>query len=221
MRPAVFVCAIVAGTAARFIFTKLGPFRRHRRRRNSTEETAVSSTLRASPKQTRHPQVLALLNVIARVIHGASYAAKHGCDSDCTFCLESITSASPFVRVTPCKHVFHADCLEQWVLYSASASLDWRNYVVCDDGSVGVTASPPSCPNCITRLPVLPPNLVRVAMLTSIAHSLSLPNLSAAAHMYDAGFVFRASPTSVARPQAVTLTAATPASAVRSTFFSF
>lgn len=154
-----------------------------------------------SDKQPIHPQVLALLDSVAPVMRGVSYVHKHGGDRDCTFCLDPITAASLYVRVTPCRHVYHSECLEQWVMYTANAALDWRNYVIGDDGTVDVSASPPTCPNCTTRLPVLPAHLVRHALLTAIAHSLSLPNLAVAANMYDAGLLSRSPPLIVQYPQ--------------------
>lgn len=206
MRPAVVVCALVAGTAARLIMSRFRQFRRQRHQSAPTVaaqiETTVSVPQPMPNKQPIHPQVLSLLDSVAPVMRGVSYVLKHSSDRDCTFCLDPITSSSPYVRVTPCRHVYHAECLEQWVRYTANAALDWRNYVVSDDGTVDVSASPPTCPNCTTRLPVLPAHLVRHALLTAIARSLSLPNLAVAASMYDSGLVSRAPPLTVQYPQA-------------------
>lgn len=205
MRPTIIACALVAGAAARLILSRV---RQSRQRRHSLPsppmqiETIVSLPDPMCMKQPNHPHVLALLDTVAPVMRGASYVHNHRAhDRDCTFCLEPITSTSPYVRVTPCRHVFHAECLEQWVMYTATAALDWRNYVVADDGTVDVTVAPPTCPNCTARLPVLPARLVRHALLTAIAKSLSLPDLATAARMYDAGLVFRAPPLSIHHPQ--------------------
>lgn len=206
MRPVAVVCAIAAGAAARLVMSRFCQFRHDQREPTAPVapqiETTVSVPQQNPDKQPVHPQVLALLDSVAPVMRGVSYVHKHSNDRDCTFCLEPITSSSAYVRVTPCRHVFHAECLEQWVMFTANAALDWRNYVVNDDGMVDVAASPPTCPNCTTRLPVLPAPLVRHALLTAVTHKLSLPNLAVAATMYDAGLVSRAPPLTVQHPQA-------------------
>lgn len=140
---------------------------------------------RALPPPPRHAEVATALD---RCAPRAPPAAGRG--RDCTFCLERADSAGE-VRVTACEHVFHAACLEEWVFYAADRFLDWRQYCLGDDGTVEATVSPPSCPNCARDLCVVPEPLVRTAILTSIARSLSLRDLVAAAEMYDAGLVGR------------------------------
>lgn len=211
MRPKVIVCALVAGTAARLILSRirrLGRQQSHSDLSTSNEIETIVSEPDPSSKYPLNPQVLALLDEVAPVIRGSSFLqSHHGDDPDCTFCLESITASSAYVRVTPCRHVFHAECLQRWVMHTAITALDWRHYIVNENGTVDVTVPPPTCPNCTKRLPVLPARLVRHAMLTSIAQSLSLPSLFVAARMYDAGVLFRSPPLSIHYPQAHSVTA--------------
>lgn len=159
--------------------------RQHRRRQHQSSSSSL--------KIHRHPQVHALLNSTSPIITGAQYVKMYGTDRDCTCCLETITESSKSIRVTQCRHGFHADCLEQWLQYTAAPSMDWRNYIVSNDGSIDFQGPIPSCPNCTSKIPVLPPLLVRSALLTAIANALCLPDLTAAAHMFNAGVVYRAS----------------------------
>ena len=193
MRPVSLVIAIAAGTAVRFLLRKLPPFRRRRRiRSRQSSSSAQSATL----KRIRHPQIQALLDQNAPQISAHEWQSKQltAGQVECTFCLETIRPSSDCLRVTGCSHVFHAHCLEQWVMYTADSCLDWHHYTLSDDGSIESHVRPPTCPNCSADLNVLPPKLVRNVMLTSVARSLSLRDLSAAAEMYDAGLVYRAAP---------------------------
>lgn len=213
MRPATLVVALVAGTAVRILLSVLPPFRRRRnrarlRRQNGTNLVEAPSTTALTHQHHRSPaslsiakrahlaEVAALLNrrappVRADIWHSATVPNRP--DPECTFCLEQIRPLKHhLLRETPCNHIFHAACLEQWVFYTAETCLDWTQYTLSDDGSIDLHARPPSCPNCSADLSVLPDRLVRSVMLVSVARSLSLRDLATAAEMYDAGLVYRA-----------------------------
>lgn len=179
--------ALVAGTAVRLLVTAFPRFRNRRRLR------AHANAHQRAPKRLRHPHILALLDQRAPIIR-ADHWRRRNPETDCTFCLEAIRPSRISLRVTPCRHVFHASCLEQWVLYTADICLDWHQYSLSDDGSIKSSARHPSCPNCSADLQVVPHHLLKKVVLTSIARSLSLSDLSAAAEMYDAGLVYRAGP---------------------------
>jgi RING-like zinc finger len=107
---------------------------------------------------------------------------------DCTFCLGAIRVSSR-IRVTPCRHVFHDNCLEAWVYHCADECLDWTNYSVGPDGHVHGGKSPPNCPNCCADLGVLMQDDLKQTILTSIARAMSLRDVSSAAELYHNGIV--------------------------------
>lgn len=188
MLPLVVVAAVAAGTAARIFLPKLHGFHRRRRRRTVSGPTVIAtstSTSTHSRKQASHPEVLKLLQKVA-----PSHAGDDSSDSECTFCLESVQSHQ-IARTTRCNHVFHAPCLEKWVLYVADTALDWRSYTFSADGGIRCLTRFPTCPNCSAQLDVLPKHALRTAMLTSVARSLSLRDLHAASEIYDAWSVLR------------------------------
>lgn len=157
--------------------------------RSPNPPTNSRTHFRPRAKTQRNPHVLHLLNSISPVIGGAAFVSKFGDDRDCSFCLDPITCRSPRLRATPCGHGFHAQCLEEWVLYTASAAFDWRNYSVSNDGLIDFTKSAPTCPNCTCRLPVLPAKIVHNAMMTAVARALSLPDLDLANHVFNVGII--------------------------------
>lgn len=195
MRVLTIVTAIAAASAARILLPKLPFFRRNQRRLHTpdphhTRPEQQQHSHHHTPPQSHKPHVdhqavLALLDVIApcRTDFDSSLA-------NCTFCLDSVRLTQR-TRVTPCNHVFHADCLEQWVMYVAADAMNWRAYTVARDGTLRCLLRLPSCPNCSALLDVLPKDQLRTVLLTAVARSLSLKSLGAASEMYQAGMVVR------------------------------
>ena len=163
-RPVTIVATVIAGTAVRFLLSRLRP---------------------PKPKRPRNPHVLYLLNRLAPQSHPP---ANHP-HTECTFCLDRIRRSDK-VRLTPCNHIFHADCLEQWVLFTAEQRLNVAHYSLRDDGKVECAVRKPTCPNCATVLDVVPGRLQRSVILLCVARSLNLRCLAAAEQMLDAGLVW-------------------------------
>lgn len=195
MRAITIVTAIAAGSAARILLSKLPFFRRdqsrlpppdsHHTHSEQQQPTNNQITLKSYKPQVDNEAVLALLDGIAPCRVGFDSAL-----ATCTFCLESVHPTQR-VRVTPCNHVFHAECLEQWVTYVAADAMNWRAYTVARDGTLRCLLRLPSCPNCSAMLDVLPKDQLRTVLLTAVARSLSLKDLGAASEMYQAGMVVR------------------------------
>lgn len=131
-----------------------------------------------------HPQVLVLLNKVAPIIRSAEYHPQICQAGDCTICLQSVTSCPKPLRITECGHVFHSKCLEEWVAHTAMSCLEWRNYVVCGNGQVNVTAQRPTCPNCVSRLRVLPYQLIQSTIFTALSN-VSLSDASLAIYLIE------------------------------------
>ncbi len=88
---------------------------------------------------------------VAALLDKRAPRARRRQTGECTICLESIR-ARQWTRVTQCKSIFHSECLERWVFYSAERYMR------------GVpNAEPPICPNCALDLEVVPPRIAPVA----------------------------------------------------------
>jgi RING-like zinc finger len=148
-------------------------FRRWRRRLLSVRE-------RPPP-----PGVAVRLDAAAPVVRATPH---HAAADECTFCLGRVRARTR-VRVTRCGHVFHRECLEQWVYHCADECLNWANYSLAADGRIDGGKPPPSCPNCAADLGVLGPEDVKQTLLVAVARSLSLRDVALAAELYDNGLV--------------------------------
>ncbi|KAI0566707.1 hypothetical protein FGB62_6g227 [Gracilaria domingensis] len=215
-RPVAVLATIVAGTAVRLLAPHLPFFRKRRNPEASqapqfedfTDEEDAShseqesltdmlpSPYHAGPSRTHHlpsqhkpvlcaADVLTLLNSIAPRSNDGLLAS-----AQCTFCLEYVKSGQQ-ARTTPCKHVFHANCLEQWVLHATTKLMTPAMYTVARDGTVRCSARFPSCPNCSSILDVVPRPVWSFVLLSAVTSSLSLSDNRHAAEMYRSGMVVR------------------------------
>ena len=66
-------------------------------------------------------------NMIKNNLSSQIYDKKIGTKDKCSICLEELNVGKDKVSITPCKHIFHYDCLSKWLL---------ENYQL------------PKCPNC-------------------------------------------------------------------------
>ncbi|CAN8077105.1 unnamed protein product [Agarophyton chilense] len=133
----------------------------------------------------RDVDVLALLDNIAQ-----SSRSKHSDGGKCTFCIEPIVLGQK-ARITPCNHMFHAPCLEKWVLYVTASLMNVAAYFLALDGSLQYKYRFPFCPNCAKFLDVVPKHEWRVVLLTALAITLSMDSVNQATSMYERDVIVR------------------------------
>ncbi|CAN8074132.1 unnamed protein product [Agarophyton chilense] len=211
------IATIAAGAAASLLLPHLRFSRKHRNPKatqtpkvehvtdddedaSRSEEASATTSVTASPRpaQSRlkraRPQsqpvlcaadVLSLLNTIAPRSHQCFIGS-----TQCTFCLEPV-KGEQLARTTPCRHVFHSNCLEQWALHTTTKLMNAGMYTVARDGIVHYAARFPSCPNCSEVLDVIPRPVWTFFLLSAVTSALSLGHTCRAALMYSSGMVVR------------------------------
>eukprot|EP00178_Gracilaria_changii_P023356 TRINITY_DN70749_c0_g1_i1.p1 TRINITY_DN70749_c0_g1~~TRINITY_DN70749_c0_g1_i1.p1 ORF type:complete len:292 (+),score=27.42 TRINITY_DN70749_c0_g1_i1:2803-3678(+) len=215
-RPVALLATIVIGTAARFLIPRLPLLWKRRNQKaleasqlqDETDEEDVTQSEQDSVTDLSVPSsqaswshahrtpsqpkpvlcaadVLSLLDAIAP---RSNYS--HQVSVQCTFCLEDVKTGQR-TRSTPCRHTFHAHCLEQWALHATTKLMNTGMYSVRRDGIVCCAARFPSCPNCSALLDVVPRPVWTFVLLSAVTSSLSLRDNRHAADMYRSGMVVR------------------------------
>lgn len=125
-----------------------------------------------------HFQVLGLLDKVAPVVAEVQIQFHGESHDDCGVCFGPVDVSSGKIRKTQCGHSFHSGCLEALIQTTSNSCLDWRNYVMSTVEDVKVSVRRPTCPYCVSDLPVLPSHLVQQAIFTSFSNNLPLSNMS-------------------------------------------
>mmetsp|Transcript_25466 Transcript_25466/g.100551 ORF Transcript_25466/g.100551 Transcript_25466/m.100551 type:complete len:164 (-) Transcript_25466:2320-2811(-) len=89
-------------------------------------------------------------------------AKMENVDGNCCVCLGELPGG--IMRKVVCGHVFHASCIERWILHSVERYLDVKSFVRSPHGFL-VPGSPwPSCPLCMKLLLVIDETDIRDAI---------------------------------------------------------
>ena len=88
-------------------------WRRHTRRRDAAQQVhAEADQKNAQAEEARLKKLTVLLEELPRLV--PAEAAK--VCSDCPICLSPFNECDEVASQLPCKHVFHSECIERWVL---------------------------------------------------------------------------------------------------------
>mmetsp|Transcript_11537 Transcript_11537/g.35278 ORF Transcript_11537/g.35278 Transcript_11537/m.35278 type:complete len:164 (+) Transcript_11537:111-602(+) len=103
-------------------------------------------------EKDREERVLANLEKLAPIIT-MEMAQLYEVDGNCCICLSELPGGT--MRKVICGHVFHANCIERWILHSVERYLDVRSFVRSQHGFLVPGTPWPSCPLCMRVLSVI------------------------------------------------------------------
>mmetsp|Transcript_10774 Transcript_10774/g.19479 ORF Transcript_10774/g.19479 Transcript_10774/m.19479 type:complete len:254 (+) Transcript_10774:201-962(+) len=76
--------------------------------------------------------------------------------TDCAVCLDHFDdNPNASCRVLPCGHLFHTECIDEWVCRSATEHTDSTLFTPATGGSMAPQCPAPHCPLCKERLGVV------------------------------------------------------------------
>jgi len=90
--------------------------------------------------------------------------------TECAICLEPFVECpSAQCRILPCGHLFHLECIDEWVCLSALSFTDPSRYGRSPQGAFEPLSPVPHCPLCKSRLGVIDARDSRDAFLRALA----------------------------------------------------